>query len=65
MTPLPPPGRSLLYVISTPDFFHPTSPHMSLFRLKLLSAVRESRTVPRVAGWNPLVSMRGMLPASQ
>jgi hypothetical protein len=30
-TPLPPPGRSLLSVISTPDFFHPSSPHMSPF----------------------------------
>jgi hypothetical protein len=49
--PLPPPGRSLYSVISTPDFFHPSSPHMSLSRPKSLSAVRELWTVPRVAGW--------------
>jgi hypothetical protein len=50
-TPQPPPGRSLYSVISTPDFFHPSSPHMSLSRPKSLSAVRELWTVPRVAGW--------------
>jgi hypothetical protein len=51
----PPPNRSVYFVNTPPDFFHPSSPHTPLSRPKLRFAVRKSRTSPRVAARIALV----------
>jgi hypothetical protein len=46
-TPHSPPERERMIVISTPGFFHPSSPHMSLFPLPhSTSAFSERRNNP-------------------
>ena len=44
--PPPPPKRITYFVNTTPDFFHPSSPHTPRPPQTRLSAVRESRTLP-------------------